>query len=191
MEFLEKLMQRKKIGAAIRRVTDLEEALQHPSISTVFLLGGDINFLPAMVKRARAANKNFLVHVDLVEGVGKDRAGIHLLARFGISGIVTTKSSLVKYAKDEGLWTVQRLFIVDSEAIKTGIKVVESIRPSAIEILPATVPQYVIEDIKRRVALPVLGGGLLKTEADVAEAFAKGIDAISTSRRALWNIKCF
>lgn len=189
MEFLEKLMQGRKIGAAIRRIADLEEALRHPDIWTIFLLGGDINFLPAIVKKVRAANKLLLVHMDLVEGIGKDRAGIHLLTRFGVNGIVTTKSNLVKHANDEGVWIVQRLFIVDSESIKTAIRVVNNVKPNAVEILPATVPQYVIEDLKKALNLPVFGGGLLKTEADVKEAFKKGIDAISTSRRHLWNIK--
>lgn len=95
--FLSKVMAGKKIGAAIRRVEDLEEAVRHPNINTIFLLGGDINYLPSIIKRVASSNKILLVHVDLVEGIGKDRAGIRLLKRLGLKGIVTTKANLVRY----------------------------------------------------------------------------------------------
>jgi len=188
MDFLSKVMAGKKIGASIRRVEDLEEAVRHPNIRTIFLLGGDINFLPAMVKRVRAADKVLLVHIDLIEGVGKDRAGIHLLKRMGVQGIVTTKSSLVKFAIEEEIWVVQRLFIVDSESVKTAIRVAGNVKPTAVEVLPATIPRYFVEEMKKNLGLTILGGGLLRTEADVKEALDKGIDAISTSLRHLWNV---
>lgn len=189
MGFLEKIMVGKKIGGAIRRTEDLEEAVRHPNISTIFLLGGDINVLPAMVKKVRNVNKVLLVHIDLLEGVGKDRAGIHLLKRMGVPGVVTTKSKLVRFAIDEQLWVVQRLFIVDSESVKTATRIAGNVKPSAVEILPATVPRYVVSEMKKALGIPVLGGGLLKTEADVKEALDKKIDAISTSLRHLWDIK--
>lgn len=189
MELLKKLVAGKKIGAAIRLAEDLEEAVRHSNIGSILLLGGDINLLPAMVKRVRAAEKVLLVHIDLMEGIGKDRAGICLLGRMGVPGIVTTKSNLVKCAREEGIMVVQRLFMVDSESVETAIHVAGNVNPTAVEILPATVPKYVIEDLKKALGIPVLGGGLLKTEGDVKEALAKGFDAISTSRRNLWNIK--
>lgn len=66
--------------------------------------------------------------MDLMEGIGKDRAGIRLLSRMGVPGIVTTKSNLVKYAREEGICAIQRLFIVDSESLKTAIRVAGSVR---------------------------------------------------------------
>lgn len=189
MDFLAKVMAGKRVGAAIRRVDDLNEALRHQNISTIFLLGGDINYLPLYIKNAEAANKLLITHIDLMEGIGKDRAGIHLLKRMGLKGVVTTKSNLAKNAKDEGLLVIQRLFIVDSESIKTAIRVADNIKPDAVEFLPATIPEYVIRDMKRSLKLPILGGGLLKTKEDVYEALDKGIDAITTSLRYLWDIK--
>ncbi|MEW6698456.1 MAG: glycerol-3-phosphate responsive antiterminator [Bacillota bacterium] len=188
MNFLTKVLADRSVAAAIRRVEDLEEAVRHPNIHAVFLLGGNINYLPTMIKRVREADKVLLAHLDLVEGIGKDRAGIHLIKRMGVQGIVTTKSNLAKFAKEEGLWVVQRLFIVDSESVKTAIRVAENIKPHAVEVLPATIPRYVIEEMKKSLDLPILGGGLLKTEEDVKEALGKGIDAITTSLRYLWNI---
>lgn len=188
MDFTAAVMAGKRIGAAIRRIEDLAEAINHPNISTISLLGGDINHLPGLIKKVRAVNKVLLIHIDLVEGIGKDRAGIHLLKRMGTQGVVTTKSNLARVAKDEGLWVVQRLFIVDSESVKTAIKVANTIKPDAVEVLPATIPAYFIKEMKTAIGLSILGGGLLRTEDDVKEALGKGIDAITTSLRALWSV---
>lgn len=189
MVFLKDAMLGKKVGATIRRVEDLNEAINHPNIKTIFLLGVDINILPSIVKRVRHVNKVLLVHIDMIDGVGKDRAGIHLLARMGVSGIVTTKANLVKYAREEGIVVIQRLFILDSESVKTGIKVASVVKPDAVEILPATVPHFVIQEMKKTLNIPILGGGLLRNEEDVKVAISKGIDAVSTSLRHLWNLK--
>jgi len=188
MDFLKTVMLEKKIGATIRRVEDLNEVINHPNIGTIFLLGANINVLPSIVKKVHAINKVLMVHLDMLEGAGKDRAGIHLLARMGLRGLVTTKPNLVKFACEEGMVVIQRLFILDSESVKTGIKMASAVKPNAVEILPATVPRFVIQDIKDALGIPVLGGGLLRTEEDVNLALSKGIDAVSTSLRHLWDM---
>ncbi|WP_088227131.1 glycerol-3-phosphate responsive antiterminator [Desulfosporosinus sp. FKB] len=188
MDFLSTVMQGKKVGATIRRVEDLSEAMLHPNIGAVFLLGANINLLPSIVKKVHGDNKVLMVHLDMLEGAGKDKAGIHLLARMGLRGLVTTKPNLVKYALDEGMVVIQRLFVLDSESVKTGIKMAAAVKPNAVEILPATIPRFVIQEMKDSLGIPVLGGGLLRTEEDVRTALAKGIDAVSTSLRHLWDI---
>lgn len=189
MDFLKNVMLEKKIGATIRRVEDLNEAIHHPNIGTIFLLGSDINRLPPIIKRVHAANKVLLVHLDMLEGVGKDKAGMHLLARMGLRGVVTTKPNLVRFGIAEGMVVIQRVFALDSESVKTGIRMASTVKPNAVEILPAIVPHFVVEDMKKALGLPVLGGGLLRTEEDVKLALSKGIDGISTSLSHLWNMK--
>lgn len=63
-----------------------------------------------------------------------------------------------------------------------------AVKPNAVEILPATVPHFVIQDMKDALGIPVLGGGLLRTEEDVRLALSNGIDAVSTSLRHLWDM---
>ena len=188
MNFTEKLG---KVGASVRRKEDFEEVIRHPNIKMIFLLGGDINYLTSLVKKVRAVDKALLVHIDLMDGIGKDRSGIHLLKKLGVHGIITTKANLVRSAKEENIWVVQRFFIVDSESLKTAIKVASSVNPTAVEILPAIVPRYIVMEMKRHLNLPIFGGGLLKTAEDAKKALENGMDAISTSRRDLWNIVNF
>ncbi|WP_003544124.1 glycerol-3-phosphate responsive antiterminator [Desulfotomaculum nigrificans] len=123
--------------------------------------------LPNLIKRAKEANKLLLVHLDLFEGIGKDQAGLHSLTRMGLNGIVSTKAHIIKLAREEGLLTVQRIFVVDSESLKTAIKVAGKVQPHAIEVLPSTVPAYVIKEWQQSLRIPILASGLVKTEEDV------------------------
>lgn len=177
----------KTVIPAVRTKDDFRYALQNTSSPSIILLFGDINLLPELLAQSEEYKKLLLIHLDLLEGVGKDRAGIKMLARMGVKGIITTKSHLAKHARAEGMLVIQRMFVMDSEALRTGVHVLQQFKPDAIEVLPASVPAEVVSDLVKATNLPVLGGGLLTTEADVRAALKNGLCAVSTSRRELWN----
>lgn len=178
------------IVPAVKHLEDLAEVLNIPWVSVVILIGGDINDLEGVLKvRSRYPQKYLLAHVDLIDGVGKDEAGIRYLKRLGLEGIVSVKSQLLRYAKEDKMLTVQRLFLVDSEAIRTGLKVIKKVTPDAIEILPAIVPKFAIDEFHKVTDLSILGGGLLRTEEDVRAALNNGLTAVTASRRNLWNFQ--
>jgi len=179
-----------RIVPAVKHLEDLAEVLNIPWVSVVILIGGDINDLEEVLKiRSRYPEKYLLAHVDLIEGVGKDEAGMRYLKRLGLEGVVSVKWQLLRYAKENKLLTVQRLFLVDSEAIRTGLKVIKKLTPDAIEILPATVPKFAIDEFHKVTDLSILGGGLLRTEADVHTALSNGLTAVTASRRNLWKLR--
>lgn len=177
-----------KIGAAIRRDDDLAEALKNERVRTLFFLKGNIVTLPSLIKRVKAAGRYSLVHLDLMEGVGRDQAGINFLARLGVDGVISTRPELLRLGQKEKLVVVQRIFILDSEALKTSVRAALAVKPDAVEILPATVPAYVVANLRESLRIPVLAGGLLLTEDDVRETLKKGVDMISTSRKNLWSV---
>lgn len=182
------IINEQKIIASLRRKEDLAEIVHHPKIQTVFVLNSNIFDLKKIVHDLKSVGKKVFVHMDLIDGLGKDPAGVKYLKVMGVNGIVTTKLPLIKAAKEEGLLTIQRLFMVDSEAVKTGIKMAKQVKPEAIEILPAFIPRYYLETIQQELGIPTIAGGLIRTEEDVQQVFATGFDAISTSRRMLWNL---
>ncbi|WP_368784322.1 glycerol-3-phosphate responsive antiterminator, partial [Acinetobacter baumannii] len=58
------------------------------------------------------------VHAERIGGMSQDKEGVAFLARcVKPDGIVTTRHSLIKQAKKQGLLTVQRFFLVDSDAM--------------------------------------------------------------------------
>jgi glycerol uptake operon antiterminator len=82
---------------------------------------------------------------------------------------------------------IQRLFLMDSEAVRSGLHLLSAFKPDAIEVLPATIPASVVCEIARVTELPIFGGGLVFTVEDVIQALKNGICAVSTSKRELWN----
>lgn len=186
----EKLLNKSKIIPAVRHPEDLPEVLKIPQLPIVILLGGDINDLVDIIEiRHKYPSKTLLAHIDLIHGIGKDTAGMRYLKRLGFDGIVSVKWQLLRCAKENDMLTVQRIFFVDSEAIRTSLKIIKQVSPDAIEIMPATVPKFAIDELYNATDLCVLGGGLLRTEADVYKALDNGFKAITSSRRNLWNLK--
>jgi glycerol uptake operon antiterminator len=172
---------------AARSMEDFKVALSHTISPSVVLLFGDINTLPTLIAQATEHKKRIVLHIDLFDGIGKDKAGIKFLARLGIHAIITTKTHLCRFAREEGMIVVQRLFLMDSDSLRTGLKLVQNFKPDAIEILPGSVPASVVQEMISETGLPILAGGLIRTKEDVDHAVERGISAVSTSRRELWD----
>lgn len=183
-------LSKSRVVPAIKHLEDLAEVLNIPWVSVVILLGGDINSLEDMLKvRRKYPDKYLLAHIDLINGIGKDESGVRYLKRLGLEGIVSVKWQLLRFAKENEMLTVQRLFLVDSEAIRTSLRLIKQTSPDAIEVMPATVPKFAIDELHKATALSILGGGLLRTEEDVQSALDNGMTAVTSSRRNLWNLQ--
>ena len=173
---------------ACRTEADFACALRLANAPSLIILFGDINTLPDILHRAADAGKLLLVHLDFLDGVGRDKAGMVFLAKLGVKGLITTKPQLGKMARQEGMRVIQRMFLVDSESLRTGIQILKGFRPDAIEVLPAFTPASVLAELKAATDVPILAGGLVRSPEDVQQAVANGACAVSTSRRDLWNL---
>lgn len=178
-----------RVIPAARNIADFKYALEKAVSPGIILLFGDVNTLPGLLQQAQHARKRLLVHLDLLEGIGKDKAGISYLARLGVHNIITTKSQLCKIAREEGMMVVQRAFLMDSEAIRTCLQMVRSGKPDAIEILPATVPAWAVQQLKEETGLPIIAGGLLRSQEEVVAALQNGLCAVSTGKKDLWRCR--
>ena len=74
------------------------------------------------------------------------------------TGILTTKPNLIQKARSLGLVTIQRLFMLDSLSIQTGVKMVNINRPDLIEIMPAIIPKVMVR-VKKEITLPIIANG--------------------------------
>lgn len=131
------------------------------------------------------AGKKCFIHLDLAEGIGKDRSGIEYLKSKGIDGIISTRTGTIKIARDLGLFTVQRFFIVDSRSVNTTIELWKTSKAQMIEIMPGCILK-VIPKLKETVEVPIIAGGLIETEQEAVEAIKSGASAVSTGQRSLW-----
>ncbi|MBA3063363.1 MAG: glycerol-3-phosphate responsive antiterminator [Atribacteria sp.] len=172
--------------ASIRNDTDFEYALSS-KVAALFILCGDIFNLPQIMKECKEHNKLVFLHMDLIKGIGRDREGVIYLAKKKLChGIVTTKSNLIEVAKKEGLIAIQRLFLLDSAALKTGEQLLKNNQPDAVEILPGIAAPYFIEHIYKELLCPVIAGGLISNKKEIEELLKKGVLAVSTSKKELW-----
>lgn len=162
-----------------------EDALQSPA-QVLFYLSAEVLTAPQRIAQAHEAGKILLIHADLAEGIGKDRAGLRYLAQCGADGILSTKAQLIRYAKELGLITVQRFFALDSRGMESIDEMLRTSNPHLMEIMPGVIGKA----IRRFSAgpIPVIAGGLLQTKAEVTEALRCGATAVSTGDKQLWYI---
>ncbi len=174
-----------EIIAAVRSRQDMEAALRS-GVSIIFLLKTDINELAQSVKMAHAVGKKLFVHMDFADGVGKDGAGCLYLKGLSVDGIISTRASIIKSARDNGMTTVQRVFIVDSHSIVTAADTMQKNLPDMIELMPG-IATKAISFFRERVSIPIIAGGLIETSDEVELAYRSGADAVSTGRIDLWK----
>lgn len=173
--------------AAVKGREAFDRALDSP-VSVIFLLGGDILTVGKYASDARAAGKKLYLHMDLIEGMGRDEAAIRYVAEaVRPEGIISTKASVVKWAKAAGLRTVFRIFIVDSQSRKTAGSNIGGLKADAVEIMPGIMPE-VIRDFAASGSATYIAGGLVSTSEQVTAALRAGAAAVSTSAEQLWKM---
>ena len=171
------------IIAAVRTDEQYKIALKS-DVSAIFMLKADMLTVAELIKEKK--DKKVFVHIDMAEGVGKDKKGIEILKRIGVDGIITTKNHLISCAKDLGLITVQRFFIIDSGSVATALDSVGQTNPDFAELMPGVIPKA-IKGFIERTNVPIISGGLIEDRADVIGALSAGAEAVSTGKIELWN----
>ena len=162
-----------------------EEALAAP-VQVVFYLSANLLNVAERVRQAHAAGMYVLVHLDLAEGIGRDRVGIRYLAEAGVDGIISTRAQLIQFAKEQGLLTVQRFFLLDSKGLESISEMIRHTLPHFIELMPGVI----CKSIRRfgNGSIPVIAGGLIETKAEVMDALGCGAAAVSTGKKELWYL---
>ncbi len=175
----------KTVVAAVRTDEEFAAALKS-GCKLIFDLTPNIHKISARIFRARQCGKRMFLHVDLSEGIGKDAAGLDYIKGKGADGIISTRASIIKSAKETGLLTVQRFFMIDSQSVSTALETLRTTKADMIEIMPGLLPK-VIERTAAVSSVPVIAGGLIESREDILAAFAAGASAVSTGKRELWR----
>lgn len=175
----------KQIIPAVRTPEDLAEACRS-EWPAIFLLTGDLLTVEHYVGQALRAGKQVFLHVDFIMGLGGDPIVMKYIAeKVRPTGIISTKSHFVKHAKRNGLMAIQRLFLIDTGALQHGIQNIEQSGPDAVEIMPGLIPR-VIRELKSRVNVPIIAGGLIRDHSEIHTALEAGAMAVSMGDKRLW-----
>lgn len=185
-EIFRKRLEKNPIICAVKDVNNIDEALSSDA-EIIFCLCGNIFNLSEIVEKVKNKGKLIFIHVDLIEGFSKDATALkYICDKIKPDGIISTKNNLLKVAKELGLLTVQRLFIIDSLSIETTVKTSVTVNPDAIEILPGIMPR-IIKQLSNTLTVPVIVGGLISEREDIINATENGALGVSTSSKNLWR----
>ena len=186
-QFTDRLI-RHPIIAAVRSQTQLELALRSP-VRTIFLLAGSIVDLTETCRQIHATDRTCLLHLELIDGLKPDAAGIRFVAdRIQPDGIISTRPAAIKQARQAGLLTIQRIFLLDSSALTDGRRHIHSSQPDLVEVLPgisATAIHRAVTCFER----PLIAGGLIGQRSEVMAALHAGALAVSTGQTDLWSME--
>lgn len=177
----------KGVLPVLRNMKEFERLLKSDHEYIIFL---EIRLaqLKQLVQAAKKAEKKVILHVDLIQGLKTDSYGFEYLVReVKPDGIVSTRSNVIALAKKNNLMTIQRLFLLDSQALEHNINLINQVKPDYIEILPGIIPS-VIKEVFDKTGIPVIAGGLIRTKEDILLAYDGGAKAISTSQPELWEL---
>ncbi len=189
-EFIEKL-EANPVIAAVKDDQGLEHAIE-TDCEIIFILYGDVCTIGGIVHKIKAVDKIAMVHLDLITGLNnsKEISVDFIKNNTDADGIITTKGNLIGRAKELGLYTVLRYFVLDSMALvniekqdRHGIT-----QPDVIEILPGIVLPKIIKRVKSVSKVPVLAGGLISDRDDVMNALNNGVLAVSTTNESVWKL---
>ncbi|NLY91812.1 MAG: glycerol-3-phosphate responsive antiterminator [Firmicutes bacterium] len=175
------------IIAAVRDEEGMAEALASP-VKVIFLLNGTLSNIRSRINQVKESGKLVFVHLEMMSGLSKDQAAVEFLhMEMKPTGILTTKPNLIQKARSLGLVTIQRLFMLDSLSIQTGIKMVDLNQPDLIEIMPAIIPKVIVR-VKKESTIPIIAGGMVETKEEIIGLLKVGATAVSTSKTDLWYL---
>ncbi len=175
------------VAATIRRAEDLPQALVSP-VPAIFFLRAPAFHLGPLVWAVQARGKMAFVHIDLIAGLGKDRAGVAFLAReIGVNGIVSSHGNLIAAARADRVIAVQRLLLHDDLGLPSALTAIERAQPDIVEVLPGVIFPEIADLLRGRVAAPMIVGGLITDASQRAAILGAGARAITTGSVALWQ----
>lgn len=175
------------IIASIHELEKLDSALDS-TCEIIFLLSGNIFNLKEISNKIRRKGKGVYICVDCIDGFSKDTWGLeYIVKNIYPDGILSAKQNLISLSKDMGVFTIQRLFISDSNSLKKAMCCLKSNRPHAVELLPGIMP-HIIEYIVQNTKLPLIASGLIRDKDDLTKSFKSGAKAIASSKEEVWTI---
>lgn len=186
MNRIKELLAVSPIIAAVKDDESVELAIKS-DCDIVFTLFGSICDIGRIVQKIKDAGKVCFVHADLVEGLAlKETAARFIKENTAADGVISTKPAVIKAAREQGLMTIHRCFLLDSKSLDSFLKQVSSIGADCVEVLPGAMPK-VIKRVVAATKIPVIAGGLINDKEDAITALEAGADGISTTCREVWK----
>ena len=175
---------------ALRASSWREIDIEYLSLCPVFFfLEGNVFTLREALK-ILPPDLHLFLHLDLFGGITSDESGLLFMREIfpQIRGIISTRARTLNLAKKAGFFTIFRLFLIDSESLRTGLRIAQEISPDALEILPGIIFPQVRDSIPVENLPPLICGGFIRKKEEVEKIISCGAVAVSTSCWELWKM---
>ncbi|NJP38430.1 glycerol-3-phosphate responsive antiterminator [Alkalicoccus luteus] len=135
----------------------------------------------------RRPGMKLLLHLDSMKGLSKTPEAVSFLAGYiKPDALITSSPQAAVEARRHGITSVLRCFAFDEESIDSSLKLIERANPDYVQVVPGVIP-VTIRLMRAKTGLPVLAGGLVRTDADVCRAEKAGATGITSSCPDLWQ----
>lgn len=182
------LLELNPIVAAVKDDEGLKLCCDNKDIKIVFVLYGDICTIGSIVRKIQESDKKAIVHLDLVAGLSAKDAAVEFLKYSAkADGLISTRPQLIKKANTLDMYTVLRVFALDSMAYENINRQIGAGNPDVLEILPGLMPK-VIKKVCEQVKIPVIAGGLISEKEDVVNALSAGATSVTTTNCNVWRM---
>ena len=153
----------------------------------VFILRANGLEIASVLRRVHAAGKLAAVHLDLVDGISSDIAGVRWLCRSGADAIISSHAQAVRAVKAEGVVAIQRILCLSELTVELGLAAVSRAQPDIVELLPGVILPEVAELVLPRLTVPLLAGGFVRRHEDMTAILQAGALAVTSSEPSLWS----
>lgn len=153
----------------------------------VFVLYGDIAEIANIVKHLKDGGKTVFVNIDMVDGFSGRNSVIKFMKQNTMAdGVISSKSSLLRYAKELDFYTIHRFFILDSSSYRSIGKQLEISRADFINVVPGwtKIIEWAVEEHKK----PVISAGLVCDKKIVIDNLNAGAIAICSTNHDVWEL---
>lgn len=183
------MFHKKSVIPSLRNLKNIEKAIKSPS-EYILLSEVNIGNLKEISAICRKAKKKVLVSVDVLGGFKGDKIGVKLLKNlFQIDGVVSTNVQVLRMAKQEGLLTVYRLFMIDSRSLTRAAQILKQGDFDCVEVLPGEYAYQKVDIIKKHLSSDVqlIASGFIETQEIADKILSKDFIAVTSSQTKLWN----
>ncbi|WP_145044633.1 MULTISPECIES: glycerol-3-phosphate responsive antiterminator [Paenibacillus] len=176
--------QGQRILPAAKSMKQFEAMIEGPYRYGV-MLDTHIAQLQSLLDEARRRDKQILLHADLIQGLKNDEyAAEYLCQHIRPAGLISTRASVIQKAKQKGITAIQRIFLLDTNALQKSYHLLTKTQPDFIEVLPGIIP-HIITEVSERTGIPIIAGGLIRSANEVELALQAGATAVTTSNTDL------
>jgi glycerol uptake operon antiterminator len=183
------LLTEKSIIPSVRELKYLDQAF---AVNSKFILLSNANIgnLKDLVSLCHKHQKRVLVHLELLGGFKPDNVGVRLLKTlFNVDGVISTNVNALRMANDMELFTVYRLFLIDSRSLTRFKSIFESVKFSALEVLPAEYALEMESGLRKYVGnAEMIAGGFIRSQSLASQILNASFMGLTTSETKLWRI---